>query len=133
MGMVTNAGERYYAGLLRTHVNPHVLHLFKNDEVLNPEFTPASYVEADFPGYPTGGIDLDPFGAAVTINGKAVIKEVERTFERGAGAGTQTVYGWYVTQGGTLLAAGRFPDPIVFAVEGDKVRLTPTIRLWSNE
>jgi hypothetical protein len=101
------------------------LRLYQNDPTLASNMMVSDFTEADFPGY--AGPTLLAAGLATTADpAVATFTPVVNTFS--SGTPTNTIYGYYVTDGGgNLLWAERDPSaPITMASPGDTYTVTPT-------
>lgn len=84
------------------------LRLFKNNFTPSNTSVIASFTEADFAGY--APIDLSAWGAAALFAHVAQAQNIATSFV--ITAGTQNIYGWYVTNaaGTKLLLSQRDPN-----------------------
>ncbi len=88
---------------------------------------------ADFSGYTATGPATITFGASATVSGKGTLTASSATdFTHNGGATSNTVYGYFVYIGTTLLWAERFDTSQVMANNGDKLTITPKFTLNSE-
>ena len=125
---VPNGGELKLMDAIRTYLNSNAyLKLFKNDKAPGDTDTTAGYTEADFPGY--AGIQLASWSAAVTnADGKGELNETARTFTMTGSSPTNTIYGYYVTDGSNnLLWAERAAAPYAMDANGKTYTVVPKL------
>lgn len=113
------------AAALITHTS--AVGLFVNNHTPSLTDTDADYTEATFPGYAQQGI-----GAIVSYGQAAHVANVvfnATVFTRSGGAGSETVYGYFVIDpvAGVILFAQLFPVPIVISVVGQSVVVIPEL------
>lgn len=130
---VPDVGELVLLAALQTPFNTYVLHLYVNNYTPDDSSVAGNFTEASFPGY--ASITLNTWGTPFT-NGsnKGEIDETDRVFTRTAGAGSQDVYGYYITTGpGVLGWAERNPSgPVTIATTGDIYAVLPRFTLNSE-
>ena len=104
--------------------------LYKTDVALTQATQFADLVEANFTGYTAWGFGDDP---AVIIDGDGNGSlSATITFEREAGATSNTIYGWgirfpnYADSGTILLFVERLPAPVEMNTVGDTITLPLT-------
>lgn len=93
----------------KAFLNTCTLRLFQNNHVPDPTDTVASYTEATFTGY--AAIATVNWGNAF-LNGAniAEIDEINRTFTQTASTVSNTIFGYYITDGpGNLIFAESNP------------------------
>lgn len=101
--------------------------LFAND------ITPAAtHVLADVTPASDISYAICNFGSVTTDGGgKAVMVQTATTFTQTADT-TQTVYGYYITNGTYLIVAERFASPITLTTNGDQIRMSSlSFRLYN--
>lgn len=105
------------------------IHLFKNNHDPAPGDTISDYTEADFSGYAAQIVDPAAFGAASVVSHVAQsINANENQFTAGSGASSQTVYGYYYTDGSNaFVGAENFATPLTVTASG-VVKITPQIK-----
>jgi hypothetical protein len=108
------------------------IHLFKNNIIPTINSALADFTEADFVGYvkQTGllawGKIPDP-----SQGGYRIYLPTNSIFTAGALTGSQTVYGWYISNHlDTVLAGwGVFDTPVTFSVNGQGIVVEPNFYL----
>lgn len=97
----------------------------------NPDLNVSDFTEATFNGYTAGGETIDVWGGPFLDpdDGRKYTKPAAVIdFIAGATPGPETIYGWYLTDGGVgLLAAGKFDTPIVINTQFQTISLLPRI------
>lgn len=98
--VLVNNGRTTLANQLRTYFNANTyLKLFQNNHTPVRGDTAASYTEATFGGY--AQITLNSWGAAsLTADFHALLTEIVRTFVCTGAPFTNTIYGYYIVDGG---------------------------------
>ena len=116
--IVSNEGELVLWGwtLRDTSVTDGIrLKLYKTNVTPSASSTVASFTEADFTGYTSGGVTLAraSWTAPSTVSGKAYSSYADQTWTNSGSS--QTIYGYYVTtlDSATLLWAEKFDTPKV--------------------
>ena len=106
--------------------------LFKSDHTPATGSVIADFTEADYSGYASQ--DSDPVSVTwdSSAGGKAIFLFTQKTFTRGAGGTTNTIYGYFIQindHGGTqkLLMAEKFSAPVVLDTNGQYIQITPEI------
>src|SRR5437879_2464211 len=114
------------AGVIANPLNGAVVHLYQNNHAPAVGDTLAAFTESTFPGYAAQGPHLWTAGAIAGNNQPITAPAFQ--FTRGAGAGSQNVYGYYITDAGAnLIAAELFVGgPFVMAIVLDQINLTLT-------
>jgi len=117
--LLASLSARPAAALLNA---PKVL-LFQNDFVVQASTAIGDFTEADFGGYPAGGIVLPAVTGPVEMgNGtRAVLANVTFAADGTLDPAGQTVYGYYVVgnTGADLYMFEKFAEPVTFGVPGD--------------
>jgi len=110
------------------------LHLFKNDLTPNGQTVVGDFEEADFDGYAAESVDKDEWVVSYDADGgTSLVNNILATFAAGTLAGSQTIFGWYLTRtGGVLLCSSRFQDPLVVGVDGQVVPVIVATSLQPN-
>lgn len=119
-----------HAGLIRTRLAGSRVMLFKTGYTPTFASTLAEVVahEADFDGYPPGGIVVPAWGAVVLAPGQGTFFQstpVQFTYGPPGPNGGNVVAGYaVVTADNVLWLVGTFPDPIPFQVNGQGTPIT---------
>lgn len=68
-------------------------------------------------------------GSGTSLSNKASITYAQQTWTADGTGGSQTVYGYFITDnaGTTLLGAEKFAAPVTFAVNGDTIKIDPKL------
>jgi len=105
-GVISNEGE---INVLKRLVNQTLkVRLFKNDIIPSDGTVLGSFNQATFPGYAEKTINGGMSPPATDLDGKGSTTSGNCIWTRGVGAGSETIYGYYVvTSGGVLLWAQR--------------------------
>lgn len=130
---VPNEGENALLNALKgTYFSLLSLRLFANNHTPSDSDTNASYTEATFPGY--SAIPLNSWGTVGTnADGKAEVSEVSRTFTCTGTSPANTIYGYYITSGTTVVFAERNPSgPVTLNNFGQTYTVQPKITLRSE-
>jgi hypothetical protein len=134
--VVPDVGELYMLDRIRAALNAPVitfLRLYQNNYTPVQGSVLADFTEATFSGY--AQLAVTDFGAAATVSNKAkIICAAAKVFSHSGGATSNTIYGYHVVYLGapTILYAERFASPIVMAVSGDVISITPALTLNSE-
>ena len=124
--LVTNEGELIALKALVNHTAQSsnlTLKLYKSNTTPAEGDTAATYTEADFTGYSAATLT----GASWVVSGNPVTY-AKQTFTSSAGSQSQSVYGYFILAGATLVYAERFSDgPYVIVNNGDKIEVTPSL------
>lgn len=127
--VVPHVGEvQVLAVLLNQTTQQNVtLHLYQNDVTPTDSVTLGDLTECTYPGY-AAHVLAGANWSISTTNGTTTASYPEQVVPCTADTPAQTVYGYYLTQGGTLVWAERFTDgPIVIERFGDTVKLSPRL------
>lgn len=124
-GQVSNAA---LLKVLRNMLNATIaVRLFKNDVVLSPTTTLADLTQATFPGYADATINP---GMSVPVESggqQAITLSDTITWTRGAGPGSETIYGYAViltdTDGTTYFGAEKINPPRVIDTPLQRIQL----------
>lgn len=108
--VVPDVSERVQLDTLMGNAAPIDIHLYSNNYIPDSSSLIGSFTEATYSGYVA---ETPDFSAAVTGgDGRAHSYSDTISFPL-AGSGSQTVYGWYATDGsGNLFAALRFDSSV---------------------
>jgi len=102
------------------------LRLFQNDITPSRLSVAADFVVADFSGYMN--IDLGAWVVAVdTVEEEPVMQAPESVFTDSTGAVDNVIYGYYILDGGAVIAAEKFTTPVPMEDAGDTIRITPRL------
>lgn len=128
--LVPNEGELDLLTILRAELTP-VLRLYKNNYTPVAGSVLADFTQADFSGYPAGGIALTYAAAATNGSGQAAMAADEEVFEHDGGGTANTVYGYYIVNTGTnkVIKAEKFDAAVSMGVLGDKITVNETYLL----
>jgi hypothetical protein len=130
-GVLLNQGEEVFlkAAVNHTAGQTLLLRLFKNDVTPAETDTEATYTQADFTGYPAGGISLTGSSWTYAAGAPGQVTYAEQTFTSSSDQSAQTIYGYYYVQttSGKAIAAERFASPYVIQNNGDAIKITPKI------
>lgn len=108
------------------------LRLFRNDITPGPGTVIGDFTEANFSGYANGALANAAVAAALDGSNRAVASWDQITFTKNGATGN-TIYGYYVTDGGgDLCFAERFDGPIPMTVDGAFIQLTPKFTFKSE-
>ncbi len=121
-----DGGKQQLLAQLRTWLNANSkLHLYKNNHAPVHGDTVSAYTESDFVGY--AAVALTAWGAPyLTADFHAYIDEVVETFTAGLVVGSQSVYGYYVTDlAGVLIWAELAPSPVTINAAGQTFAVLP--------
>ena len=99
----------------------YVVRLFSNNHTPDVTDVLADYTEATFPGYVEGTLIFD-FNAGVSGN-IDTCGFIAVTFTRIAGAGSETIFGYYIVDpsDGQLIGAQVLPVPVVISTAGQAI------------
>ena len=126
-GLLCSNGEQVALGCFLNKTTPvnAVLHLYSNNHTPAYADTVSSYTEATFTGY--ASVTLT--GASWTISGTnpAAATYAAQAFASSANQTLQTIYGYYITVSGNLVAAELFASSVPIQYNGDTINVTPTI------
>jgi len=126
-GLFCSNGEQVALGTLLNKTTPvnAVLRLYQNNKTPAYADTVAGYTEATFTGYAAATLT----GASWTISGTnpASATYAQQSFASTANQSSQTIYGYYLTVSGNLIAAELFASPVTIQYNGDTINVTPTI------
>jgi hypothetical protein len=113
--------------------DPLHIHLFKNDYHPNRVSLVLDFDECTFAGYLPKDLNRADWGVPVSVGGVALIFYGTAPLSWLASAGSQVVYGYYVTttDDSVCLWAERF-DPIWTVTTTTPVPVTPFMRLHSE-
>jgi hypothetical protein len=105
-----------------------VFRLFNNNVVPSTSSVLTDFQTATFPGY----ADLDGSAvpaAVIDLSGRGVVQGPPMIWTRGAGPGSETIYGWVCFTddgaGNQVLGAGLLSSPMPISIVGESVLLTP--------
>lgn len=106
------------------------LKLFKNNWTPADGDDEGDFTEADFTGYPAGGIVLTGLWT-ITPDAPTLLEYAEQEFTSSADQTAQLVYGYVVvgTDTGFLWSAWLFDTPCSVSKNGDKIKITPKINI----
>lgn len=116
-GIVTEAGRMYIAsglvGALDGSGDILVLHLFKSDSTPTTGSVPGDFTEAAFGSYTAIQKYLNENSGPVLTAGEALVLFGGGPQHWDCTSGTETIYGWYITEYATgyLLFAERYDVP----------------------
>jgi len=99
------------------------LRLFRNDFEPAPASEDVDFVEADWPGYTTFFLGGDLAAPLKAADGHWSCQSSQYEYQPPASGLGNTVYGWYVTRTGLVLAAQRFEVPLIMAPGSPPFRL----------
>lgn len=113
-----------------------VVRLFKSNTTPAKTDTIGTYTQADFDGYMGVGVGTWNQGGPDGAGRMDITASAACNFTVGSSpSGSQNIYGYYITDtsGSKLVVAERFDSaPVVMAVTGDSIHITPTITLVSE-
>lgn len=132
---IPGQGLRYFLDAILDAIdNSALVRLFQNDHFPAVDDDLADYTEANFEGYVQHG--AVNWSAPVTVGQTTYTQADEVQFLKGFGGVSNSVYGYFLTDGtGTvLLAAQRYPGPPVsMGADGAIIRVVPRLSLYSAE
>jgi len=116
-------GSAAFLEVIRTAV-PVNVRLFKSDTEPTIDTIFTDIEEADFPGYPVGGIPIVAWEAPNVISPHAQIVSERVTFSVGLGGLVNVIYGWFLSRTGLdeVIVATRFSDPHLMVNFGDRIQ-----------
>lgn len=127
--LVPHSGEVLALAVLLNQSAPQdvTLHLYRNDVTPTDSTTLADLTECTYPGY--AALVLSGANWAIsTTGGTTTATYAEQAFPCTADTAAQSVYGYYLTQGATVVWVERFTDgPLSIQRFGDTVRLSPRL------
>jgi hypothetical protein len=106
------------------------LKLFKNQFTPSDAGDETDIVEADFTGYPAGGIDLTGLWT-ITPDAPTLLQYAEQEFTSSADQTAQLVWGYVIvgTDDDFLWAIWQFTTPCSVSKNGDKIKVTPKLNI----
>jgi hypothetical protein len=112
-----------------------IVRLYQNDITPGPGSVLSDFIPCNFPGY--ADQQMQPGMSTPTINSvdQAFSSSDVLSWVRGAGAGTQTAFGYVVfadlIAGGVIFGAERFRTPRTFSIAGQSLTLQVQVLLAS--
>lgn len=136
---ISLAARQTLAGALVTEftggTSGATLRLFQNNFTPTPLSLVGDFTECNFTGYgaKTALTTWRTWNDADDAS-QVVDQTIIELFAAGAISAPQTAYGWYLTDaaGTVLLAWGRFDEPYTFIANGDKLPVSPAVKLLLN-
>lgn len=131
-GVITDEGIEAILSLVYQIVDwsPFDVGLFKNNHTPVVGDTMASLTEADFPGYAPVNLNSTPTHLPMVAH-VGFLQWNAVSFTRSSGAGSQTIYGYFVREpvSPQLLWAQLLPVPVVVTTVGQIIIVTPQYSL----
>lgn len=133
-GMVPGPGLVHLLG--RVLLPTLTVRLYQNDITPNANNVLGDFVAATFPGYTDQVIQPGMSAPIVNPGGQAFSQSAVLSWVRGAGVGTQTIYGYVVFttdgSGNTIFGAERFATPRTLSLPGESLTLQIGVLLSSG-
>lgn len=132
------AGNAFKATCLEAGLNKaaqaedQYLILFKNNYTPLEDDVLADYTEATFTGY--AQVALTGAGWTVAPGAPAVATQTEKTFASTADQTAQLIYGYaiFLDTSDEFVGGERFPTPQTVQNNGDEIKITPRLRLYTK-
>lgn len=135
-GLFVNQGEAILLDLIcnkGTYALDNLkLKIYKNDYTPVDGSTEANFTEADFTGYPAGGIELTGANWTITPGAPSTATFAKQTFTSSADQTLQYLYGYYLVRktDGKCVAGERFTDgPYAIVNNLDYAEVTPALSM----
>jgi len=116
----------------------YTLRLYKNDLTPDVDTEFGDLTEADFNGYSEDFPLIDSI-AWDAIDECAVATFNEKTWTKGAGGTSNTIYGWFMVEpnhdgggGKKLVMVRRFPSPLLMDTTGSLIILTAILKFFPH-